>query len=257
MVSSAVFSLVGECSARGAGPAPTGVAASASSDVSGTVTVLAAASLTETFTELGAAFEEAHPGVKVVLSFGASSALATQIVDGGAPADVFASASTSTMDTVVSAAAADAPVTFASNTLQIAVPPANPAGVTGLADLADPKVKVALCQAEVPCGKVAAKVLAKAGVTVVPVTLENDVKSTLSKVELGEVDAGLVYVTDVRAAGDAVRGIEIPADVNASTDYPVAVLTQSANPRAAQAFVDYLLSDAGVDVLTKAGFSRP
>ncbi|MBU4336191.1 MAG: molybdate ABC transporter substrate-binding protein [Actinobacteria bacterium] len=217
-VAGAALALLGGCSAEGGGPAATGAGASASSDVSGTVTVLAAASLTETFTELAEGFEAAHPGVEVVLSFGASSALATQIVEGGAPADVFASASTSTMDTVVSAAEAEAPVTFASNTLQIAVPPDNPAGVTGLADLADPAVKVALCQPEVPCGKVAAKVLAAAGVAVTPVTLENDVKSTLSKVELGEVDAGLVYVTDVLAAGDAVRGIEIPAEVNASTE---------------------------------------
>ncbi|MCG2798799.1 MAG: molybdate ABC transporter substrate-binding protein, partial [Cellulomonas sp.] len=202
-VAGAALALLGGCSAEGGGPAATGAGASASSDVSGTVTVLAAASLTETFTELAEGFEAAHPGVEVVLSFGASSALATQIVEGGAPADVFASASTSTMDTVVSAAEAEAPVTFASNTLQIAVPPDNPAGVTGLADLADPAVKVALCQPEVPCGKVAAKVLAAAGVAVTPVTLENDVKSTLSKVELGEVDAGLVYVTDVLAAGDA------------------------------------------------------
>ncbi len=222
----------------------------------GEVTVLAAASLTDPFTALAERFEEANPGTRVVVSFGASSALATQITS-GAPADVFASASQRTMDAVVSAGAAASSSPFARNVMQVVVPAANPAGVTALADLARPDVTVALCQVEVPCGATAAEVLDNAGLTVTPVTEEADVKATLAKVRLGEVDAGVVYVTDVRAAGDDVRGIEIPADVNAATTYPIAALTDSRDPAAAQAFVDYVLSADGTAVLTDAGFLAP
>jgi molybdate transport system substrate-binding protein len=241
-------------SACGGGGARAG--SSTSSSVSGTVTVLAAASLTEAFTTLAHDFERQHPGTKVVLSFGPSSGLAQQVVQ-GAPADVFASASATTMQQVVDAGDAAAPRSFARNVLEIAVPPANPAGVSRLADLATPTVKVALCQPQVPCGAVAAQVLKKAGVAVRPVTQEADVKAVLSKVALGEVDAGLVYATDVRAAKDAVRGIEIPADVNASTTYPIATLDSAPNPAGAQAFVDLVLSDAGRTALADAGFKRP
>ncbi|MGG5258724.1 molybdate ABC transporter substrate-binding protein [Phycicoccus avicenniae] len=243
-----------DTSASGAGAGST--PASSASSVSGEITVLAAASLTESFTTLARQFEAAHPGVEVTLSFGASSALATQVTS-GAPADVFASASAKNMDTVVAAEAASDPKTFAKNVMEIAVPPANPGKVTGVASLADADVKTALCQSQVPCGSTAEKVFANAKLTVEPVTLEPDVKSVLSKVTLGEVDAGVVYVTDVRAAGDTVRGIEIPADVNASTSYPIAALTQSGNPATAAAFVDYVLSAEGATVLTAAGFQRP
>jgi molybdate transport system substrate-binding protein len=146
---------------------------------------------------------------------------------------------------------------FVKNVMEIAVPPSNPAKVTGVADLARSSVKVALCQAEVPCGVTAAKVFANAKITVRAVTLEPDVKSTLSKVELNEVDAGLVYVTDVRAAGTKVKGIEIPAAQNASTEYPIAALTKAPNVAAAKAFVAYVLSAAGRSVLTAAGFEKP
>jgi molybdate transport system substrate-binding protein len=230
--------------------------ASAAAAVSGDITVLAAASLTEPFTTLGKQFEAAHPGVEVTFGFAASSALAAQVT-AGAPADVFASASQPTMDAVVQAGAAAEPQVFATNSMQIAVPPANPGAVTGLASLADPRVKVALCQPQVPCGSTARKVFAKAGVGVTPVTLEPDVRSVLSKVRLGEVDAGVVYVTDVLAAGDKVTGVEIPAAVNASTSYPVAALTRSANPRTAAAFVEYVLSPEGAKVLAAAGFRKP
>jgi molybdate transport system substrate-binding protein len=230
--------------------------AAAGSAVSGTVTVFAAASLKEAFTRLGRQFEAAHPGVRVVLSFGPSSGLATQITQ-GAPADVFASASTTSMQQVVKAGDASAPRDFASNVMQIAVPPANPAHVTGVADLARAGVKVAVCQAAVPCGSTAAKVFTRAAVKVTPVTQEVDVKAVLAKVILGEVDAGVVYVTDVRAAGAKVRGIAIPASVNASTTYPVAPVAGSRNPAAAKAFTDYVLSAEGVAALTAAGFARP
>ena len=226
------------------------------SSLTGDITVLAAASLTESFTTLGKQFEEANPGVKVTFSFAASSALATQITD-GAPADVFASASTTTMDDVVAAGDATDPAVFATNSMEIAVPPANPAKVTSLDDLTNAAIKTALCQPQVPCGATAAKVFTNAAITVTPVTLEPDVKSVLSKVQLGEVDAGVVYVTDVIAAGDKVKGVEIPADVNASTDYPIAPLAHSAHADVAAAFVDYVLSPDGASVLSAAGFAQP
>lgn len=229
---------------------------SAGSDLSGTVTVLAAASLTGSFTQLGKQFEAAHPGVTVRFSFGPSSGLAESIVQ-GAPADVFASASAKNMDQVVAGGAAASPTTFATNVMEIAVPPSNPGKVRALADLANKGVKVALCQAQVPCGVTAAQVLSKAKLTVKPVTLEADVKATLTKVQLGSVDAGVVYVTDVRAAGSKVKGIAIPAAVNASTSYPVAALTKAPNAAGAAAFVAYVLSADGVAALTAAGFGKP
>jgi molybdate transport system substrate-binding protein len=222
----------------------------------GEIIVLAAASLTDAFSTLGARFEAANPGTKVVFSFGASSALATQI-GRGAPADVYASASRKTMDDVIAARGAATSTPFARNLMEIAVPEANPGRITRLSDLARPGVKVALCQVEVPCGEAAAQVFANAALTVRPVTQEADVKATLAKVSLGEVDAGVVYVTDVLAAGDAVTGVEIPAEVNASTTYPIAVLTASRNGALAQAFVDHVLSADGGRVLLGAGFQAP
>jgi molybdate transport system substrate-binding protein len=213
-----------------------------------TVTVFAAASLTGSFTTLGRQFEAANPGTTVVFNFGPSSGLATSI-NQGAPADVFASASPKNMESV---ADARNPKTFAKNQLEIAVPPGNPAGVTGLADLARPGVKVALCQQQVPCGALAKTVLGDLDVT--PVTFGADVKAVLTAVQLGEVDAGLVYRTDVRAAGAKVTGIGIPADRNGFTSYPIATLTDAP---AAAAFVSYVLSADGAEVLTGAGFARP
>jgi molybdate transport system substrate-binding protein len=243
-------------SACGSADDSTTPAAPSGSGLSGQITVFAAASLTGSFTDLGHRFEAAHPGTTIAFSFGPSSGLATQITS-GAPADVFASASTKNMDQVVAARTAGTPVTFARNVMEIAVPPDNPANVTALADLAEPGVKVALCAAEVPCGTTARTVFTSAGLTVRPVTEEVDVKATLTKVQLGEVDAGLVYVTDVRAAGDKVRGIEIPADVNASTSYPISTLTASKNAALARAYVDYVLSAEGARVLAGAGFEKP
>ncbi|MEP6761407.1 MAG: molybdate ABC transporter substrate-binding protein [Sporichthyaceae bacterium] len=224
--------------------------------MTGTITVFAAASLQDAFTSLGKKFEAEHPGSKVVFNFGPSSGLAQQIGQ-GAPADVFASASTKTMDQVVTGGDATEPTDFAENTMEIAVPPDNPAGVRAVADLAMKGVKVALCQADVPCGVTAAKVFQNAHLTVTPVTQEVDVKAVLSKVTLGEVDAGVVYVTDVRAAGGKVKGIEIADDVNAFTTYPIAALTGSENKRTAAAFVDYVLSPKGAAALTAAGFRTP
>jgi molybdate transport system substrate-binding protein len=245
----------------GSGAGATGVGSTAgqgttSEAMSGDITVFAAASLTESFTELGKQFEAAHPGTKVTFSFAASSALATQI-NAGSPADVFASASTKNMDQVVSAGGASDPKVFAKNVMEIAVPPSNPGNVTQLSDLAKSGVKVALCQEQVPCGVVAAQVFTNAHITVKPVTREADVKSTLAKVEVGEVDAGVVYVTDVKSAGTKVKGVTIPDNVNASTNYPIATLTHAKNAAVGQAFVSYVDSSEGEAVLTAAGFGKP
>ncbi|GAA2719546.1 molybdate ABC transporter substrate-binding protein [Actinocorallia aurantiaca] len=229
---------------------------SSGSDGGKTVTVFAAASLTETFTELGREFEKTHSGVEVRFNFGSSSTLAQQIVQ-GAPADVFASASPATMKTVTDASLAGAPSTFARNRLEIAVPVDGRGGVETLADLADPKVKVALCAEQVPCGAAAAKALGEAGLKVVPVTLEQDVKATLTKVTLGEVDAALVYRTDVIAAGGEVKGIAFPEAGKAINDYPITVLDGAPSPALAGEFTALVLSEQGRNVLTEAGFDAP
>lgn len=229
---------------------------SGSTALSGTITVLAASSLTGAFTTLGARFQAAHPGTTVKFSFDASSTLATQITQ-GIPADVFASASPTNMATVVKAGDAGTSSVFVTNTAEIATPKGNPKKIATVADLARSGVKVALCDEQVPCGKVAAAVFAKAGVKVTPVSREANVKSTLAKVEINEVDAGIVYVTDVKAAGSKVTGVPIPAAQNASTDYPIAELTHSKNAALARAFVAYVQSAAGLAVLTAAGFSKP
>ncbi|MEH0824104.1 MULTISPECIES: molybdate ABC transporter substrate-binding protein [unclassified Micromonospora] len=225
--------------------------------IAGPVTVFAAASLTGSFTTLGRQFEDAHPGVRVTFNFAGSSGLATQITQ-GAPADVFASASPKNMATVTDAgAAAGSPTVFARNQLVIAVPKGNPGGVAGLADLTRPGAKVALCAEQVPCGAAATRALAEAGVRLTPVTLEQDVKGALSKVTLGEVDAALVYRTDVRSAAANVDGVEFPESARAVNDYPLVVLKDAPNPAAARAFVDHVRSDQGRAVLTDAGFQPP
>ncbi|SHF77195.1 molybdate transport system substrate-binding protein [Jatrophihabitans endophyticus] len=222
----------------------------------GSITVFAAASLTEAFGTIKKQVEAEYPGTTVNLQLGASSDLATQITQ-GKPADVFASASTKNMTSVTDAKDADKPRNFVSNTLEIATPPKNPATITTLADLAKPGVKVAVCDAAVPCGAVAKTVLANAKLTVKPAASLQDVKSTLAVVESGEADAGLVYVTDVRAAGSKVHGVEIADDVNASTTYPIATLTHAKNKPLAKAFVQYVLSAPGQQVLRSDGFSAP
>lgn len=222
----------------------------------GTITVLAAASLTEAFTQIGQDFQAQH-GTTVTFSFGSSATLATQIV-AGAPADVFAAASPATMRTVTDAgAAAGAPATFVSNTLEIAVPPGNPGQITGLADFGDPDKKIAVCAPQVPCGAAAATVFAAAGITAQPDTEEADVKAALAKVSANEVDAALVYTTDVVAAKGQVEGIEFPEAAAAVNSYPITILQASRDAARAQAFVAYVLSGPGQAVLTRAGFVAP
>ncbi|MEW2378783.1 molybdate ABC transporter substrate-binding protein [Micromonospora sp. NPDC047812] len=223
----------------------------------GTVTVFAAASLTESFTRLGRDFEAAHPGTTVVLNFAGSAALAAQ-VNQGAPADVFASAATRNMATVTGAGNADGdPVVFARNQLVVAVPKGNPRGVAGPADLARPGVKVALCAEQVPCGAAARTALDAASVALTPVTLEQDVRGALSKVRLGEVDAALVYRTDALAAAADVTAVEFPESARAVNDYPIVALRDAPNRDGARAFVAYVRSERGRAVLTEAGFQAP
>lgn len=240
----------------GSNDAPAAAGASGPA-ISGDITVFAAASLTESFTRIGKDFEAAHPGVRVKFNFAGSSALAQQI-NQGAPADVFASAAPANMKQVTDAGAITAsPVTFVRNTLQIAVPAGNPGKVTGLADFAKAELKIALCAEQVPCGAAAKKVFDAAGIKAAPDTLEQDVKATLTKVSLGEVDAALVYKTDVKAAGGKVEGISFPEAGKAVNDYPIAVCAKAPNAAGARAFVDYVLSDKGKAVLTQAGFDGP
>ena len=251
--SSKKTSASGSPSSGGASSAPPKTTTT-SPAVSGKITVLAAASLTEAFTTIGKQFKALHPGASIVFDFEASSAAAEQIT-AGAKADVFASASPKNMASVKSFVTS--PVTFVSNSLEIAVPPDNPGRVTTLSDLAKKGVTVALCQPQVPCGAVATTVLANAKLTVKPKTLQPDVKSTLGQVEFKSVDAGLVYVSDVKAAGAKVKGIVIPAGVNASTQYPIATLAHAPDMAAAKAFLAYVLSPAGQQVLLAAGFAKP
>lgn len=224
--------------------------------VTGQLTVLGAASLTMSFTKLGADFERAHPGTQVRFSFGSSATLAAQITQ-GAPADVFAAASPVTMQTVTNAGGATDPRNFASNTLEIAVPVGNPGKIAGLSDFADSTKKIAICAPEVPCGAAAAKVFAVAKITPKPDTLEQDVKATLAKVSTNEVDAGLVYRTDVIAAAKQVDGIAFGESDQAINEYPIATLTESTNRVTADAFVAYVVSEAGQAELRKAGFGTP
>ncbi len=248
-----VFATVGLLLSGCAAP----VATTAADSLSGTVTVSAAASLTETFGAIADAFRKEHPNVTVALNFGGSSALAAQIVQ-GAPVDVFAAASGATMATVVGARlTVGEPTTFATNTLEIAVAPGNPGGVTSLADFANAGLSIALCAAEVPCGAAAATVFNAAGVVAAPDTLEQDVKAVLTKIELGEADAGLVYTTDVRSAAGRVDGIDFPEAGAAVTSYPIAQPAASSKNPAAAAFVAYVLSPAGRKILDHAGFGTP
>ncbi|MEU6966576.1 molybdate ABC transporter substrate-binding protein [Kitasatospora aureofaciens] len=223
----------------------------------GAITVFAAASLKETFTDLGKKFEAANPGTKVTFNFGGSSALATSI-NSGAPADVFAAASPATMKTVTDGGGASgAPKTFVKNTLTIAVPKGNPKHIAGLKDLTGSGVKVALCAKEVPCGAAALTALKAAGLDLTPVTLEQDVKGALTKVELGEVDAALVYKTDVRADAAKIDGVDFPEADKAVNDYPIAALAKAPNKDGAAAFVAYIQSPEAKQVLTAAGFQAP
>jgi molybdate transport system substrate-binding protein len=256
LAAGAAILLLAGCSSPGTGSDESDVGASKDDMTSGTVTVLAAASLTDVIDVLAERFEDANADVDVVASYGGSSALAEQIVS-GAPVDVFFSANEATMQSVVDAGLAADPEVLVTNTLQIAVPAGNPAGITGLADFARPELTIALCDTAVPCGAAAQSLLDLAGVQAQPDTLEEDVRAALTKVSLGEADAALVYVTDVVAAGSAVEGIDVPEAQQVINNYPVALLAEAPNPDAGQAFIDYLRSDEARQVFEHAGFAAP
>lgn len=225
--------------------------------ITGTVTVFAAASLTKTFTELGKDFEKANPGSTVAFSFGGSSDLVTQLT-AGAPADVFASADQKNMDKAVSGSVVSGdPVDFATNVLAIAVPPGNPAHITGWSDLAKPGLKVVVCAPQVPCGAATAKVEANTGVTLKPVSQESSVTDVLGKVSSGEADAGIVYVTDVKGAGKSVDSVPFPEAKDVVNTYPIAAVRQGQNFTGGAAFIAYVTGPEGRKVLEAAGFGKP
>ncbi|MFE1441774.1 molybdate ABC transporter substrate-binding protein [Streptomyces sp. NPDC058739] len=231
--------------------------ASASGEPSGEVTVFAAASLRESFIELGKRFEKQHPGTKVTFSFAGSDALAASIT-GGAPADVFASASPKTMKIVTDAGgAAGTPVTFVRNQLEIATLPGNPDEIGSLKDLTESDLKVVLCDKAVPCGAAAQKALDASKLKLTPVSYEEDVKSALNKVVLKEADAAVVYKTDVKSAGDKVEGVEFPESADAVNEYPITLLKESENTGTAEAFIALVRSAEGRRVLSEAGFLKP
>jgi molybdate transport system substrate-binding protein len=247
----------GGSSGKSAGASSASGSSSSSTKLTGTLTVFAASSLTGVFGTLGAQLEAANPGLHVRFDFAGSSALATQITQ-GAPADVFAAASPMTMATVTAAKlASGTPAVFTENVLEIAVPKGNPGHVTGLADFAKSALKIAICAPSVPCGTAATKVFAAAKVAAKPDSLEEDVKAALTKVSLGEVDAALVYTTDVLAAGSKVQAIPFPEAEKAINEYPICVLSTAPNKLAAQAFVDLVRSATGRAALKTAGFRTP
>ena len=233
------------------------VIACSGSSVAGELLVSAAASLTDAFGEVESAFEEENLDVDVVLNLGSSSALREQILE-GAPADVFASANTSNMDQIAQAGelSGEAEI-FVTNSLQIAVPTGNPAGVTGLEDFAREELLIGLCAEDVPCGDFGRQALENAGISPSIDTNEPAVRALLTKIEAGELDAGITYVTDVLSTSGTVEGIEIPAEVNVVAEYPIATLAGAPNADAASAWVEFVLSDEGQAILTSYGFTSP
>lgn len=235
----------------------TNTTANSTSSPSGEITVFAAASLKAPFTQLAKDFEAANPGTRVKLSFAGSSDLVTQITQ-GAPADVFASADTKNMTKLADAKLLDGAATnFATNVLEIAVPPGNPASIASFADLAKADVKVVTCASQVPCGAATDTVEKASGITLSPVSEESSVTDVLGKVTSGEADAGLVYVTDVKGAGDNVKGIPFAESDKAVNTYPIATVGSSKNKALAAAFVAAVTSDKGRKVLGDAGFGAP
>lgn len=223
----------------------------------GSITVFAAASLANAFESIADDFEAATPGARVVFAFAGSTDLAAQLVE-GAPADVFAAANEATMATLVDADLADGdPAVFATNVLEIAVPPGNPAGITGLADLDDPGLRLVVCAPAVPCGAATASVASAAGITLRPVSEENSVTDVLGKVASGEADAGLVYATDVLSADGTVEGIPFPESAEAVNRYPIVRVSGAGNPALADAFIALVRGPEGRAALAAAGFGPP
>jgi molybdate transport system substrate-binding protein len=229
----------------------------APAELNGAITVFAAASLTATFTELGSRFEQWNPGANVDFSFAGSSSLATQVIE-GAPADVFAAADAATMHDVGDARLLDGePVTFATNTLAIAVPAGNPASVGSFADLARRGVRTVICAPQVPCGAATSAVQKRTGTTLTPVSEELSVVDVLGKVSSGEADAGVVYITDVKAAGSLVESVPFPEARSEVNQYAIAQLVGSTQGALGRAFIDFVTGEIGREVLEAAGFGAP
>jgi len=240
-------------------PATTTAASGATTQAkpTGTLVVFAATSLTDAFNQIADQFQAANPGVTVKFNYNGSSSLATQITQ-GAPADIFASASPTNMKTVTDQSLeSTTPKIFAANQGEIMVEAGNPSHVTSLSDLANPALKVVTCAPTVPCGALATQIFENAGVTVKPVSQEQNVGGVVTKVSLGEADAGIVYVTDVKANGNKTAGVPIPANQNATTNYPIAEIKGAPNPTAAAAFMSYVLGPSGQQVLKSFGFLPP
>lgn len=245
VLAAALTGVLGGCAAPGAAGSGT------------TLTVFAAASLKAPFTKLAGDFEARNPGTTVRLSFAGSSDLAVQIIQ-GAPADVFASADTKNMAKVADASLVEGRATdFATNILAIAVPPANPAEVSTFADLARPGVKVVICASQVPCGAAARAVAEADGTDLLPVSEEASVTDVLGKVTSGEADAGLVYATDVLAAGDKVASVPFPESGTAVNTYPIAALRTGRNKDLAAAFIATVTGSEGRTAFLDAGFGAP
>jgi len=240
--------------AASSSPAASSSAATAAPAAAGTLTVFAAASLKATFTEIGTIFQTENPGSTVTFNFAGSSDLVTQLT-AGAPSDVFASADTNNMTKATTAnLVSGTPVNFASNILTIVTPPGNPAGITGFADLANPDVSVVVCAPQVPCGAATTTVETNTGVDITPVSEENSVTDVLGKITSGQADAGLVYVTDAKNAGDKVTEVTFPEAAAVVNVYPIATLAAATQPELSTKFVDLVTGPEGQQVLAAAGF---
>jgi molybdate transport system substrate-binding protein len=253
----AVLSVLAAACSSSSSTSSSGSSSGSSGKVSGTVVVFAATSLKDAFDKIGTQFEKAHPGTTVKFNYAGSSSLATQLGN-SAPADVFASADTKNMKTVTDGKLTSGePEIFAHNKLEIMVGAGNPKGIKTVSDLAEKSVKVAVCAPDVPCGNYSKQVFDKAGVTVHPVTQETSVSGVVTKVSLGEADAGVVYVTDVKAGGGKIEGVPIPPSQNVTAKYPIVTLKDAPNKAGATAFMKYVLSPAGQKVLKSFGFMPP
>jgi molybdate transport system substrate-binding protein len=252
-----VVALAAVVSGCGSGGGETPAPADGVTTVTGEVVVFAAASLTGAFTDLGDAFVAEHPGATVTFNFAASSELVAQIIE-GAPADVYASADVDNMDKLTDAGANDGdPVVFAHNLSEIVVAPGNPLGISGIDDLMDDDLILLVCAPEAPCGAYAAQIFENAGISPTPDSYEENVKAVVTKVILGEADAGIAYTTDVAAAGDDAAGVAIPAELNVVAEYPIVLTTEATNAAGGRAFVDFVLGEAGQAILADQGFTSP
>lgn len=251
----AALSLVALSACGGAGEGPSGTEEETAQEQ--TLTVYAAASLTESFQDIAEQFEAQHPGVDVQLQFAGSATLLSQLQE-GAPADVLATADERSMDQAVdSDLVAGDPSIFAANTLTIAVPQGNPGGVESFADLAQEATSTVICEERVPCGAATVAVEDLTGVQLSPVSEESSVTDVLGKVTSGQADAGVVYRTDAASAGDQVEEIEIPEADDAVNRYPIAVLQDAQNPELAQEFSGFVRGQDGQQRLADEGFGAP